>query len=102
MRFCLLLLLLSALLGACSKTNAPVQLDFIGSTALTSGSKVVNPNDTLTTRAYAVGNDNLLKRLRITVRYEPGPSPILYPIPLSNYDPATATPLEVVYLELVS
>ncbi|MCC3153718.1 hypothetical protein Q3A66_01270 [Hymenobacter sp. BT770] len=100
MRFRLLLLFLPVLLGACSKTATPVQLDFIGTTTLTSGNKVVNPTDTLTTRAYAVGNDNLLKRLRIAVTYKPGPEPILYPVPISGYDPKTGPPeKEIVYLD---
>ena len=100
MRFRLLLLCLPVLLGACSKTAVPVQLDFIGTTGLTSGSKVVNPNDTLTTRTYAVGNDNDLTNLRITVKYEPTRNPILYPVPLSSYDPKTAiNDNELVYLD---
>ena len=100
MRFRLLLLFLPLLLGACSKVNAPVRLDFIGTTTLTSGSKVVNPNDTLTTRVYAVGNDNALQRLRIVVNYEPGLKPIIYPSPISNYDPKNAPgSLEVVWLD---
>ncbi len=100
MRFRLLLLLLPGLLGACSKTATPVQLDFIGTSTLTSGSKVVNANDTLTTRAYAVGNDNALTNLRITVRYEPTRNPIIYPLPLSSYDPKKAVnDDELVYLD---
>ena len=100
MRFRPLLLLLPALLGACSKTATPVQLDFIGTSALTSGTKTVNPSDTLTTRAYAVGNDNALTRLRITVKYEPTRNPLLYPVPLSGYDPKTAVnDDELVYLD---
>ena len=100
MRFRLLLLSLPVLLGACSKMAAPVQLDFIGNAALTSGNKVVSPNDSLTTRAYAVGNDNLLRRLRIVVTYSPGPAPVLYPVPISGYDPKTGPPTqEIVYLD---
>ena len=91
---------LPALLGACSKTTAPVQLDFIGTAALTSGSKTVSANDTLTTRAYAVGNNQPLKRLRITVKYAPGLSPIDYPVPLSSYDPKNGPVAEeLVYLD---
>jgi hypothetical protein len=101
MRFRLLLLFLPLLLGACSKTNAPVRLDFVGALGLTSGSKKVAASDTLTTRVYAVGNDNALKRLRISVTYEPGLSPIIYPSPLSTYDPAKNAPAnqEIVYLD---
>ena len=88
MRFRLLLLLsLPLLLAACAKTDAPVRLDFIGLTTLISGARTVNPNDTLATRAYGVSNDNNLQRLRISVTYTPGPSPILYPVPIVGYDP---------------
>jgi hypothetical protein len=101
MRFCLLFLLLSVLLGACSKTAAPVQVDFIGNTSLISGSRGVNANDTLTSRLYAAGNDHALKRLRISVTYGPGASPFLYPVPLSGYDPSRDAPAEqtLVYLD---
>lgn len=100
MRFRLLLLLLPVLLGACSKTDSPVRLDFVGIGTLISGNKTVSPNDTLTTRAYAVGNDNALTRLRITVKYEPTRNPIIYPIPLSNYDPKnTENDDALVYLD---
>lgn len=103
MRFCFLPLLpLLALLGACSKTAAPVRLDFIGNPALTSGSKVVNPGDTLTTRAYAVGNDHDLVRLRITVSYAPTRTPIVYPVPATGYNPKdTPNDDELVYLDSV-
>ena len=102
MRFRFLLPLLPALLGACAKTAAPVQLDFIGNPALVSGSKVVNPTDTLTTRAYAVGNDHDLARLRITVTYEPTRVPIIYPVPASGYNPKdTPSDDELVYLDSV-
>ena len=100
MRFRLLLFCLPIVLGACSKTNAPVQLDFIGNSTLTSGSKIVGFGDTLTTRAYAVGNDYPLKRLRIQAEYKPGPQPILYPSPLSGYDPNNAPQSQtIVYLD---
>ena len=101
MRFRLLFLVLPlGLLAACSKTETPVQLDFIGATGLTAGNVTVGANDTLTTRAYAVGNDNQLTRLRITVTYEPGPNPILYPVPISGYDPKDApVPQTLVYLD---
>ncbi|MGY3090712.1 hypothetical protein ACVWYF_003773 [Hymenobacter sp. UYAg731] len=100
MRFRLLLLCLPVLLAACSKTARPVQLDFVGISTLTSGSKTVQPNDTLTTRVYAVGNDNMLKRLRITVTYEPGITPIIYPSPLASYDPTKAPGnKEIIYLD---
>ena len=95
-----LLLCLPLLLTACSKSARPVQLDFVGIPTLTSGNKTVQPNDTLTTRAYAVGNDNKLKRLRITVTYDPGITPIIYPVPLSSYDPGKApNKKEIVYLD---
>ncbi|WP_310398159.1 hypothetical protein [Hymenobacter sp.] len=101
MRIRFLLLALPALITACGdKTNGPVRLDFIGTAALVSGNRLANPNDTLSTRAYAVGNDNRLKRLLITVKYEPTKNPIVYPLPLTAYDP-TDTPddEELVYLD---
>ena len=100
MRFRFLLLLLPVLLGACSKTDRPVQLDFIGNTTLISGNRVVNPNDTLRTRAFAVGNDNLLNRLRVTVSYSFGLFPYLYPVPISGFNPNDAPgPREVVFMD---
>lgn len=100
MRFRFLLLLLPVLLGACTKTDQPVQLDFIGSTTLTSGNRLASPNDTLRTRAFAVGNDNLLQRLRVTVNYSYGLFPFLYPVPLSGFDPEDGPPArEIVYLD---
>lgn len=101
MRFRLLLSLLPLLVGACAKTDAPVRLDFVGSTGLTSGNRTVNASDTLTTRAYAVGNTEAdLQHLRITVTYDPGLTPIIYPTPVSNFDPKNAPgPQEIVYLD---
>ncbi|SFQ76579.1 hypothetical protein [Hymenobacter arizonensis] len=100
MRFRLLYVFLPLLLGACSKAKGPVRLDFIGNTALTSSNRTASPNDTLSTRAYAVGGESLLRRLRIEVTYTPGLSPILYPLPISNFDadnaPASQT---LVYLD---
>ncbi|MBO2010411.1 hypothetical protein [Hymenobacter negativus] len=87
MRFRLLLLCLPVVLAACSKTASPVRLDFIGATGLTSGNRTVNASDTLTTRAYAEGNDNNLTHMRITVKYEPTRNPIIYPSPITSYDP---------------
>jgi hypothetical protein len=100
MRFRLLLLCLPALLGACSKVGAPVRLDFIGATGLTSGNRTVGASDTLITRAYAEGNDNDLTHMRITVKYEPARKPILYPLPLTSYDPTKApTDEALVYVD---
>ncbi|WP_201982694.1 hypothetical protein [Hymenobacter rubidus] len=101
MRFCLLLLCLPVLLASCSKTATPVRLDFIGTSSLTSGNKTVGPNDTLSTRVYAVGADKPLKRLRITVTYDPGLTPITYPLPLSSFDPTKNAPAaqELIYLD---
>ena len=100
MRFRFLLLCLPVLLASCSKTARPVQLDFVGISTLTSGNKTVQPNDTLTTRTYAVGNDNMLKRLTIKVTYDPGLKPITYPVPLSSYDSKNAPgKQEITYLD---
>lgn len=91
MRFRLLFFCSLLLLAACSKTATPVRLDFIGATGLTSGNRTVSVSDTLTTRAYAEGNDNNLMHMRITVKYEPTRYPIAYPSPLTSYDPTTAS-----------
>lgn len=90
------------LLAACAKTDAPVRLDFVGATGLLSGSRTVGAGDTLVTHAYAVGNDQLLQRLRIEVTYAPGPAPIIYPIPTGSFDAANAPkPLTITYLDSV-
>lgn len=102
MRFRLLLLCLPVLLAACSKTATPVQLDFIGATGLTSGNRTVATSDTLTTRAYAEGNDNDLMHMRVTVKYEPTRNPIIYPTPITSYDPAgTPNDDELVFADSV-
>ena len=89
-----------ALLAACAKTDAPVRLDFVGATGLLSGNRTVGAGDTLVTHAYAVGNDQQLKSLRIEVAYQPGLAPILYPIPTSAFDVANAPKaLTLVYLD---
>jgi hypothetical protein len=79
-----------ALLAACSKADAPVRLDFVGATGLLSGSRTVGAGDTLVTHAYALGNDELLKSLRIEVTYAPGLAPILYPIPTGAFNASDA------------
>ncbi|MET4075119.1 hypothetical protein [Hymenobacter sp. UYCo722] len=95
--FCLPMLVL---LAACAKTDAPVRLDFVGATGLLSGNRTVAAGDTLVTHAYAVGNDQPLKSLRIDVTYEPGPAPILYPIPTSSFKQENAPKaLTLVYLD---
>lgn len=101
MRLRLPLLCLPVLLAACSKSDQPVRLDFVGISTLTSSNKTVNPNDTLTTRVYAVGNDNTLKRLTIKATYDPGLTPIIYPSPLASYDPTRNAPgkQEITYLD---
>ncbi|MFD2722102.1 hypothetical protein ACFST9_25510 [Hymenobacter monticola] len=96
----LMLICLPALLAACSKTNGPVRLDLIGASSLTSGNRTVSPNDTLTTRVYAVSNDDSLKRLHVEVAYSPGLSPISYPTPVSSFDPDKAPDDQtIVYLD---
>jgi len=91
-----------ALLVACAKTDAPVRLDFVGATGLLSGNRTVAAGDTLVTHAYAVGNDQLLKKLRIEVTYEHGPAPILYPIPTSSFKQENAPKAQtLVYLDSV-
>ena len=90
------------LLAACAKSDAPVRLDFVGAAGLLSGNRTVTAGDTLVTRAYAVGNDQLLKRLRIEVTYEPGPAPILYPVPTSSFKQEDAPKaFSLIYLDSV-
>ena len=91
-----------ALLAACSKDPLPVRLDFVGGNGLTSGNRTVTAGDTLVTHAYAVSNDRNqpLRQLRIEVAYEPGPAPILYPVPISGFNASNAPkPLSIVYLD---
>ena len=89
-----------ALLASCAKTDAPVRLDFVGATGLLSGNRTVGAGDTLVTHAYAVGTDKALQRLRIEVVYEPGPTPILYPIPTGSFDTTNAPrSLRITYLD---
>ncbi|MDQ2769763.1 MAG: hypothetical protein M3Y54_04605 [Bacteroidota bacterium] len=90
MRFRFLLFCFPALLTACGKTDAPVRVDFIGGTGLTSGTQRANTGDTLTTKVYAAGTNQLLKQLTVTVTYKPGLAPITYPAVLSSFDPKTA------------
>lgn len=78
--FCLLLLL-----SGCSKDNGPLRLDFVGATRYISSNRTgVGPADTLSSRIYAEAQDNqLLTRMRVTVKYLPRRSPFLYPSPIS-------------------
>ena len=94
MRFRLyLLFLLTAGLAACEKTQAPLRLDFVGSTSLTSGNRTVAAADSTRTHVYAEADADApeLQRLRITVTYSPNPAPIVYPNVLSTYN-TSATP----------
>jgi hypothetical protein len=78
--FCLLLIL-----AGCSTDNGPLRLDFVGATRFISSNRAgVGPADTLSSRIYAEGQDNqLLTRLRVTVKYSPRRSPFPYPTPVS-------------------
>ena len=100
-RFLLFCLPMLVLLAACGKTDAPVRLDFVGATGLTSGNRTVAAGDTLVTHAYAEGTDKALqRRLRIEVTYEPGPTPILYPIPTGSFNAANVPKARtIVYLD---
>lgn len=89
MRFRFLLFCFPVLLAACGKTDAPVRVDFIGGTGLTSGTQRATAGDTLTTKAYAAGTDQLLKHLTVTVTYKPNLAPIAYPAVLSTFNPKT-------------
>ena len=93
-----------ALLAACAKDPLPVRLDFVGATGLLSGNRTVGAGDTLVTQAYAASNDanRPLQRLRIEVTYEPGPTPILYPIPTSSFNANDAPKAStIIYLDSV-
>jgi hypothetical protein len=86
MRVLLSLFCLLSLLTGCSKDNGPLRLDFVGATRYISSNRTgVGPADTLSSRIYAEAQDNqLLTRLRITVKYMPRRSPFLYPTPIST------------------
>jgi hypothetical protein len=100
MRFRLLFLLL-LLLAACAKEAGPLRFDFVGATGLTSSDRSVSAADTLITRGYVSGDD-LLQRLRITVTYEPQPTPVVYPAVLTSYDPTkNPSSAEIVYMDSV-
>lgn len=102
MRFRFLLLLLPVLLSSCADNAIPaVRVDFIGNATLTSSNRVVNPNDTLSTRVFASSSeDRVLKRLRIEVNYEPGLQPFIYPSPISTYKRGDGPkPQSLVYLD---
>ncbi|MCB2409184.1 hypothetical protein [Hymenobacter lucidus] len=78
------------LLAACSPdsdSSPSPYLELVGSTRFVSANRsVTSPGDTLTTRLYAEASDaqSPLRRLLITVSYEPNKNPILY---TSTFDP---------------
>ncbi len=98
MRFCRLfsgvILVAAAALAACEKTAAPVRLDFVGDTNLTSSDRILNAADTFRTRVFAaaVAGGPLLKHLKISVTYSPGLRPINYPVLLSSFKTSDAPP----------
>ncbi|GAA4347717.1 hypothetical protein GCM10023185_02970 [Hymenobacter saemangeumensis] len=102
MRFCLpLLLALAGLLTSCDTEPAPVRLDFVGATGLTSSNRTAGAADTLTTRVYA-SSEEPLRRLQVQVSYEPTANPINYPTPASSYDPKdTPDGPTLIYLDSV-
>lgn len=74
-------------LAACSTKTGPLRLDFVGTTRFTSSNRGgVGPADTLASRVYAESTDpdQLLTRLRVTVKYQPRRSPFVYPTPISS------------------
>jgi hypothetical protein len=86
MRYLLFLLGLGLLAGcADNRENTGQRLDFVGTSRLTSSNKTgLQPADTLASRVYGVAADNeLLTRLRITVKYSPRRNPFVYPTPVS-------------------
>ena len=77
------LLIPVTLLTACTKEPRPLRLDFIGSGRFTSGNRPANPGDTLSARLYAAvdtANEAGLRRFQVSVTYEPGADPRLYPV----------------------
>jgi len=102
MRFCLPLLLSTAVLTAsCSTEPSPVRLDFVGASGLTSSNRTASAADTLTSRVFATG-EQPLTRLQITVSYEPTAYPIIYPTPISSFDPSdTPDGPQLLYLDSV-
>lgn len=105
--FSAVVLPLLGLLTACepeSESGPTPYLDLVGTARYLSSNRVLTtPGDTLTTRVYAEAADSLnspLRRLRITVTYEPGKNPIIYPANLLSYDPGSArNDPEFVYLD---
>ena len=86
MRYLLLFLGLTWLVGCGdNRANTGQRLDFVGTTRLTSSNRTgLGPADTVASRVYGVAADNeLLTRLRITVKYTPRRSPFVYPTPIS-------------------
>lgn len=102
MRLSLFLLSLLSLLAACTPDpSSGPRIDFVGTSRFVSNNRLVTaPGDTLSTRIFADNRDSangpLLKRLRITVKYEPQSSPFIYPSP---YDPDEAPKDSLVYLD---
>ncbi|TGE15662.1 hypothetical protein [Hymenobacter elongatus] len=98
---------LAGVLAACSsesESGPNPYLDLVGTSRYLSSNRILTtPGDTLTTRLYAEAADSLnspLRRLRITVTYEPSKNPIIYPANLFNYDPGSArNDPEFVYLD---
>ncbi len=83
----LLILLGVVLLASCSVKTGSMRLDFVGTTRFISSNRQgVGPADTLASRIYAEADapDQLLTRLRITVKYSPRRNPFLYPVPVST------------------
>ena len=102
MRLSLYLLLLLALLAACTPdSGSGPRIDFIGTSRFISNNLLVPaPGDTLSTRLFADNRGStdapLLQRLIITVKYEPLSQPFLYPSP---YDATKAPRDSLVYLD---
>ena len=74
---------LTLLACSCTKEPRPLRLDFIGSGRFTSGNRTAGPGDTLSARLYAAvdtANEAGLRRFQVSVTYEPGADPRLYPV----------------------
>ncbi|MGY2130889.1 hypothetical protein ACW9KT_01585 [Hymenobacter sp. HD11105] len=102
MRLSLFLMLLVALLAACTPDpGSGPRIDFIGTSRFVSSNLLVPaPGDTLATRIFADNRGStdapLLQRLVITVKYEPLSLPFIYPSP---YDASKAPRDSLVYLD---
>ncbi|TPG63043.1 hypothetical protein [Hymenobacter nivis] len=111
MRFLLRVLPVLVLAAACTKIVFSPRLDFVGASRFVSSSPAVLTTatvtaDTLASKLYAqtadLANGPDLARLRITLASSPTRTPVLYPFPISSYQPgSTPDDPALVYLDSV-